>query len=200
MFGKTKTNFWLDIVIFTAFLATAITGLLLWLVIPGGRGSGNLIFLGLTRHTWVDLHNWAGLAMLIGAVVHLILHWKWLICVAERFFKKLARQARLNFSLDSLLFVAFFLVSLSGLVSWLILPSGGYRGGRNPFYNATLLGLSRHDWNNLHLWAGLAMIAILTVHLALHWRWIVCTAHRYAQATVCNLDECVTADSKLTIP
>jgi hypothetical protein len=186
MFGKTKFNFWLDVTIFTAFLVTAITGLLLWLVIPSGRGSQAFTFLGLTRHTWVDIHDWVGLGMLIGAGIHIILHWKWISCVAERFFKKLARQARVNFSLDSLLFVAFFLASLSGLVVWLVLPSGGYRGGRNPFYNASLLGLTRHSWNDLHLWAGLAMMAVLAVHLTLHWKWVMCVLRRHAQAAACN--------------
>ena len=190
MFGKTRLNFWFDVTIFIAFLITAATGLLLWLVIPGGGGSGWFIFLGLTRREWVTLHNWAGLTMLIGATIHLTLHWPWITCVVSRFFGKLVRQARINFSLSSLMLVAFFLTSLSGLIAWLILPSGGYRGGRNPFYHATLLGLTRHDWNDLHLWAGLAMIAILTIHLALHWQWIVCTAHRYAQTAVCKSDEC----------
>lgn len=190
MYGKTKFNFWFDVTIFTAFLVTAFTGLLLWLVIPSGPGRGALLFMGLTRRTWVDLHNWIGLGMLAGVVVHLALHWRWISCVADRFFKKLVRQARLNFTLNSLLFAAFFLVSLSGLVAWLVLPGGGYRGGRNPFYKATLLGLTHHDWTDLHLWAGLAMIVILVIHLALHWRWVLCIARRYARAAICQPNEC----------
>ncbi len=186
MSGKTRFNFWFDITILIAFLITAISGLLLWLVLPHGRGSQSFIFLGLTRHTWIDIHDWAGLAMLIGAGTHIVLHWKWISCVANRFFKKLARQARINFSLDSVLFVTFFLASLSGLVVWLLLPSGGYQGGRNPFYNASLLGLIRQAWNDVHLYAGLAMIAVFAVHLALHWNWLTCIARRYAQAAVCN--------------
>ena len=57
MLGKNKFNFWLDITIFIAFTATAITGLILWLLIPSGQGSGQLIFYGLTRRQWVDIHN-----------------------------------------------------------------------------------------------------------------------------------------------
>lgn len=186
MVGKTRFNFWLDITILTAFLITAITGLLLWLALPDGPGSRSFIFLGLTRQTWIDIHAWVGLLMLIGAGVHIALHWKWISCVADRFFNKLTRQARLNFSVDSLLFVAFFLASLSGLVVWLLLPDGGYRGGRNPYYNASLLGLTRHGWNDLHLYAGLAMIAVFALHLALHWNWLVCVARRHAQAATCN--------------
>lgn len=187
MFGKTKFNFWLDVTIFAAFLVTAITGLLLWLALPHTQSSQTLTFLKFTRSTWVDIHDWAGLATLIGAATHIALHWKWISCAAGRFFKKLARQARVNFSLDSLLFIAFVLANVSGLVVWLILPSEGYRGGRNPFYNASLLGLARHDWNDLHLYAGLAMIIALTVHLALHWKWVMCVLRRYTQAALCNL-------------
>ena len=186
MFGKTRFNFWLDLSILVAFLVTAITGLLLWQLIPHGQGSRSFLFLGLTRQTWIDIHDWAGLAVLIGAGIHIALHWKWISCVAERYFKKLARQARINFSLNSVLFIAFFLASLSGLVVWLLLPGGGYQGGRNPYYNATLLGFTRHGWNDLHLYTGLAMIAVFAVHLALHWSWLVVTARRHAQAVVSN--------------
>ena len=53
--------------------------------------------------------------------------------------------------------------------------------------------LARHDWKDIHLWAGLAMIVILVVHLALHWQWIVCVVRRYAQAAFCRSDECAIA-------
>jgi hypothetical protein len=193
MFGKNKVNFWLDITIFIAFVMTAITGLMLWLLIPGGQGSGWLVFWGLTRHEWVDVHNWAGLVMLLGVLAHLVLHWPWINCVLDRFFGKLARQARINFSLDVGLFAAFVITGLSGLVAWLILPSGGYQGGRNPLYNATFYGLTRHQWNDIHLWVSLAMMGIIIIHLTLHWRWIVCTVRRYTQATLCRSDQCSVA-------
>ena len=189
MVGKSRVNFWLDTTIFSTFFVTAVTGLLLWLVIPGGPGSGNTILFGLTRHTWLDIHQWVGLILLAGVATHLAFHWKWVVCVSARYFGSLARQARLNFSLNILLFVAFVLVSLSGLLVWLVLPGGGYRGGRNPFFNATWLGLTRHDWNELHLWAGLAMIVIIAVHLALHWRWLICAARRYARVDLGRIDQ-----------
>jgi hypothetical protein len=87
---------------------------------------------------------------------------------------------------NAFLFIAFFMASLSGLVAWLVLGSGGYRGGRNPLYNASLLSLTRHDWSDLHLWAGLAMMAVLTVHLALHWKWVMCVIRRYGEAALCS--------------
>ncbi|MBN1219738.1 MAG: DUF4405 domain-containing protein [Anaerolineae bacterium] len=200
MLGKTKLNFWLDLTIFITFVITTITGLLLWLVIPSGSGSGWLVFYGLTRREWVELHNWFGVGMLLGITFHLILHWRWIICVVQRFFGRLAQQARVNFFLDSVLFALFFLTNLSGLVAWLVLPAGGYRGGRNPYYNASLLGWTRHDWNDLHLWASLVMIGIVVLHLVLHWNWIVCTVRRYAQATLYNPGECTAQDLTANAP
>jgi hypothetical protein len=193
MYGKTKFNFWFDLTIFTTFLITALTGVLLWLVLPSGQGSGWVVFIGLTRRDWVNLHDWAGLAMISGVILHLVLHWRWISCVAGRFFKKLPGQARLNFSLNSLMVVVFFLSSLSGLVAWLVLPGGGYRGGRNALYNAAMFSLTRHDWNDLHLWTSLALLTILLIHFILHWPWIMCVLRRYAQAVPCPSDECATA-------
>lgn len=191
--AKTKTNFWLDLTILIAFSMTTLTGLLLWLVLPGGRGAGGVILFGLTRPTWFTLHHWVGLGLLAGVLLHLALHWRWLVCVIRRFGNRLAGPTRLNFWLNSLLAAAFGLVNLSGLVVWLVLPGGGFRGGRNPAAHATLLALTRHQWQDLHLWAGLAMMGIVAVHLILHWPWLVCVARRYARSGACRQDECAPA-------
>ena len=181
MFGRTKSNFWLDIFIFITFLITTIIGLLLWLAMPDGPGSRHLIFLGLARYSWIEIHKWAGLAMIGGVAIHLALHWNWVGCVIERFFKKLPQKTRLNFLLDSALSASFFLVGLSGLEIWLMLSGGGYQGGRSRLFNATLLALNHHNWKDIHFWAALAMISVLSIHLALHWRWIMCMARRHIQ-------------------
>ena len=36
-----------------------------------------------------------------------------------------------------------------------------------------LWGLLRHEWGTLHAGTSLALLAVLTVHVALHWRWLV---------------------------
>jgi hypothetical protein len=187
MFGKAKFNLLMDITIFVAFVITAITGVFFWLFLPEGRGSSEMFFLGIPKSVWADVHDWAGVIMLSGAALHLTLHWKWIKCVGKRYFGKLARQARLNFTLNSLLFLAFIIVNLSGLIVWLVMPSGGYQGGRNPAYQMTLINLSRHTWNDIHLWSGLAMILVLIVHISLHWKWIACMLRRYTLETLCAL-------------
>lgn len=178
MTGKSRFNFWLDVTILALFLLTALTGLVLWLALPHVRG-GQGAFLTLARATWRDLHAWVGLLTLAGLAAHIVLHRRWITCVARRYFGKTTRQARLNFSLNSLLFVSFGFTYLSGLVSWLVVPAGGYQGGRNPAYGATWFGLDHHAWSDIHLVASLLMVAIFLVHLALHWKWLAVMARRY---------------------
>ena len=89
-------------------------------------------------------------------------------------------KAKLNFVVDAMILVAFLVAAISGVVL-LTMSNGGYRGGRNPDFGQTVLFLDQSGWNDLHVWGSFAMIAGIVVHLALHWRWIVCTAKRFVR-------------------
>jgi hypothetical protein len=74
----------------------AVTGFVLWLGFPeGGSGAGrlyggisNLSFWGLTKHTWINIHDWVALALVALAVLHIIIHWKWIVRVGKTIFVK----------------------------------------------------------------------------------------------------------------
>ncbi len=83
------------------------------------------------------------------------------------------RKAHLNLFLDAIIGLAFIVEAVSGFVLWLVLPHGGFQGGRNPAFARTFL-LSRGDWLTLHDWGALVMTAGVLLHIVLHWRWIVC--------------------------
>jgi hypothetical protein len=85
-------------------------------------------------------------------------------------FSIVKKQVRRNWKVDLGLFLAALGASLTG-VYFLILPFGGYQGGRNPFYGITFL-FERETWDLLHTWTGVAMIAAALIHLVLHWSWI----------------------------
>ncbi len=53
----------------------AVSGLLLFFA-PRGRGSGNVLLFGLTKHTWSDYHKYVGLVIIAVAVLHFILNWR----------------------------------------------------------------------------------------------------------------------------
>jgi asparagine N-glycosylation enzyme membrane subunit Stt3 len=90
-------------------------------------------------------------------------------------------KARLNYTLDAVIGVAFAISAVTGM-AFLLMGSGGYQGGRNPNFRTALLGISREAWNDLHTWASMVMIAGVVVHLVLHWKWIVCVTKQMLPA------------------
>ena len=71
-------------------LIQAISGFLLWLVIPGGHrgfGAGQVTgdFLW-SRFTWIEIHDWTAFALVIVLIIHIVIHWKWIIYMTKRMF------------------------------------------------------------------------------------------------------------------
>jgi hypothetical protein len=82
MTNKWLINYILFVFLLLLGLIQAISGFLLWLVIPGGhRGFGigqiNGDFLW-SRYTWIEIHDWTALALVVMVIIHIILHWKWI--------------------------------------------------------------------------------------------------------------------------
>lgn len=90
---KAKLNYLVDALIGLAFLIAAGTGVLFLFMGSGGYQGGvnsafRSTFLGLGRWVWRDLHTWASLIMIAGVLLHIILHWKWIVCVTKQIFAK----------------------------------------------------------------------------------------------------------------
>jgi preprotein translocase subunit SecY len=90
-----------------------------------------------------------------------------------------SKQTRNNWLIDAAVFIGAVLAAITG-VYFLFLPSGGYQGGRNPWYGVTIL-FERHTWDNLHTWGGALMIAAVAIHFTLHWAWVKTMATRMAK-------------------
>ncbi len=89
---KWVQNYLLFIVLFLLALFQAVTGFLLWLAMPGGgyrggRGieSADTLFLW-SRNTWINLHDWTAVALLVIVIIHIILHWKWILYTTKKAF------------------------------------------------------------------------------------------------------------------
>lgn len=83
---------------------------------------------------------------------------------------RMSTQTRMNWLIDVAVFLGGVVAGLSGIY-FLFLPSGGYRGGRNPMYGVTIL-FERHAWSDAHTWGGVLMIVAVAVHFAIHWEWV----------------------------
>ena len=84
--NKAKQNYYVDTIIGITFLFTAISALVF--LIPTAwidfSSSTTPTVLGVNFGVWQSLHKWAGIAMLIGVVVHQLFHWKWIVTMTKK--------------------------------------------------------------------------------------------------------------------
>lgn len=87
--NRAKTNYLIDLVLTTLFLVVASTGLFMYFFIPSGIPRGKyIVYMGLTKATWLWLHSKAGILIVILIVIHLILHRQWIVRTTKNFFRK----------------------------------------------------------------------------------------------------------------
>lgn len=97
--NKARLNYFLDAMIGLAFVLSGLTGVAFLLMGSGGYQGGRnpgfaTAFLGISRATWSDLHTWASLVMIAGVMIHLVFHWKWIVCVTRQMLPSRRGQIR----------------------------------------------------------------------------------------------------------
>jgi len=75
------------------------------------------------------------------------------------------KRPNVHFLVDFLGFAGFVLLTATGVLVRYVLPPGSGR-------YTTLWALDRHEWGSIHFWIAIAFLAVLVLHLFLHWRWI----------------------------
>lgn len=117
------------------------------------------------------VHEWLSIAFGAAIITHLLLHWQWLVEVTKRFFTRTQWSARINYLLNTLLFIAMTIVIFTGLmISEVALPVFGVHMA------------SGGVWRGLHETSANVVVIIVGLHIALHWQWIVNTVKRYVIA------------------
>ena len=114
------------------------------------------------------MHEWLGIAIAVGLVVHLVQHTNWIVTTTRRIFSATSWRNRLNYLMMGALFLAFVAVIASGLIiSEVALPWIGITTNPASF------------WVWLHLASVSAVLWLTALHVALNWKWIATTARRY---------------------
>jgi len=87
--GKTKINYFIDLLMIIFFVINSITGLIIFFFLPSGVKRGSYReFLGIIKQNWVDVHNWSGLILILLVAIHIILHWNWIVCMTKSLIQK----------------------------------------------------------------------------------------------------------------
>jgi len=88
------------------------------------------------------------------------------------------KRGTVNFIVDLVSFVDLLGMACTGFIMKYILPPGtgglGYQlsGGRGREHIKELWSMSRHEWGRIHYYLGLLFLALIVVHIILHWSWI----------------------------
>jgi hypothetical protein len=170
---QTRANWLIDAAVFIGGVLAAITGIY-FLFLPsggyqGGRNPAYGIKILFDRHTWSDLHTWTGLVMVAAALIHLAIHWRWVLMMIRRGFKSVRGQgvrfstgARVNVAVDLVLTLSFLLCGVTGVLF---------------FFNPD--AVHNRAWDLIHTWSGNAMIVAAVLHFWIHWLWVTKVTRRF---------------------
>lgn len=82
---KTRFNLLLNSMVATSFLLTAVSGLYFFFVPEqAGRLASSAPLFLFSRSTWDLIHTWAGVVLIAAVVVHLAIHWRWIVNVTGK--------------------------------------------------------------------------------------------------------------------
>lgn len=78
------------------------------------------------------------------------------------------KRITVNLSIDLLAAASFIGMIATGYILYFALPPGTNK-------SLSLWGLTRHQWGQIHFGVSVGLVAVLLVHLVLHWQWVVAT-------------------------
>ena len=111
--------------------------------------------------TGVAVHEWLGIGVFVVFFVHAVQHAGWVADTVRTALGSPAPARVANLALDALILAAFMVVTVSGLlISGAVLPAFG------------LYADGYYFWDPLHAIAAKALLALLLVHVVVHWKWI----------------------------
>jgi hypothetical protein len=133
-------------------------------------------------------HELLGLAFGAALIVHIVLHWRWVLGVTRHFFQKLIHESRLNYLLNLALFVDMIVIVVTGIA---ISRTLGISFGLD---RAAQMG-----WQRLHILTSELSLILVGLHVAMHWKWILTHARKYLFSVRLPRRK-PTTDSALPIP
>jgi hypothetical protein len=74
---------------------------------------------------------------------------------------------RINLVVDLLASLAMAGLMATGIVLYYRLPAGS--GGN------TMLGRTRHEWDDIHFWVAVVLLVLVVLHIVLRWKWVTHT-------------------------
>jgi hypothetical protein len=143
--ARTRLDFWLDALLLVAYTLAYSLGF-----------------------TGIATHEWLGIGLGVALLVHLTLHWDWVIRTTRKLVGRGGRE-RFVWLVNLLLLVSMTLCIASGiLISEVALPELGITLRASSF------------WRQMHDTTATLTLILVPIHAALRWLWIAGVARRTA--------------------
>ncbi len=156
-------NLLLDWTLLVGALATFTTGLVLLVGLHMGRGAFAASALGVGKLVWLNIHRLSAVLVVAGVGTHAALHWR-------AFRGVLVGRTTRIISSERILYAAFLVAAVSGLIAWLVLE------GSSPLLGPALTGRAsgaRHHWIDTHHIASLVSLGFVVHHVGHRGRFLV---------------------------
>ena len=83
-------------------------------------------------------------------------------------------KGKLNFVIDALMFILLMAIAGMGfLMKYVLIPGQETPRVYGRHVELYLWGMNRHGWGDIHLYLAFTLLAVLVIHLILHWQMIV---------------------------
>jgi Domain of unknown function (DUF4405) len=141
--ARTRLDFWFDLVLLLGYTLAYSYGF-----------------------TGIAIHEWLGIGLGLALLLHLTLHWDWVIRTTRRLLDPRGHDKVIWIVNLALLFGMTLCVASGILISRVALPSLGIYPLAAPF------------WSRLHVVTAEVTLGLVPVHVALRWRWLVRVGRR----------------------
>lgn len=89
------------------------------------------------------------------------------------------KKNTVNYIINTVMAALMLNIAFVGILLGFVIP----RGERAGLVAKVLWGLHRHDWGEVHLYLSLSLLALIVVHVWLHWSWVVACTRRLLSRT-----------------
>ena len=85
---RTEIRYVVDMTMLIVFIISAITGFVLWYEFPSGSGRGQSMFLSLSKHDWIRIHDYSNVILTAMIIIHFVINVNWIIKTTKNLFGK----------------------------------------------------------------------------------------------------------------
>lgn len=176
--NKTRRNWIVDAALLVGTLIASLSGVYFLIFPDGGYMGGRNPYYGIRiifdRTGWEWIHTWLSLGMIAIALLHIILHWKWVVSTTKRVARDIFTRHKSNMNskgwqnviVDGAIGLGFIISAISGVYFLFV---GESRGGLVP---DPMFLFSRTAWDLIHTWSSVLFISGFLMHFAIHWGWV----------------------------